>query len=94
VDDGRGVGGGVERGGGRGGGGGAGGAGLTAIPKVQQITYSTKLRKLIAEKRRARSIWQRTHTQDSRRTYNRTRNKLKSKLQEMRNEPFENMSLI
>jgi hypothetical protein len=48
-----------------------------------------KIKRLLAEKRRARSIWQRTHTPDSKRIYNRTINKLKSKLQEMRNESFE-----
>jgi hypothetical protein len=34
-------------------------------------------------------MWQGTHTPDSTRIYNRTSNKLKSKLQEMRNESFE-----
>jgi len=48
-----------------------------------------KIKRLLAEKRRARSIWQRTPTPDSKRVYNRTINKLKSKLQEMRNESFE-----
>jgi hypothetical protein len=48
-----------------------------------------KIKELVAEKRKARSIWQRTHTPDSMRMYNRTSNKLKSKLQEMRKESFE-----
>jgi hypothetical protein len=48
-----------------------------------------KIKRLVAEKRRASSIWRRTHTPDSSRIYNRTSNKLKSKLQEMRNEFFE-----
>ena len=47
-----------------------------------------EIKKLAAGKRRARSIWQRTQAPDSRRKYNRTGNKLKSKLQEMRNESF------
>jgi hypothetical protein len=38
----------------------------------------------VAEKRKDRSTWQRTHTPDSRRTFNQTSNKL----QEMRNESF------
>jgi hypothetical protein len=59
---------------------------------ISNISYLIK--KLVAEKRRARSIWQRTHTPDSRRKYNRTSNKYKSKFQEMRNESFENTSLI
>ena len=48
-----------------------------------------KLPKTAIKKRRARSIWQRTRTPDSRKIYNQTSNKLKSKLQEMRNESFE-----
>jgi hypothetical protein len=49
----------------------------------QRITNNIhyEIKRLVAEKRRARSICQRTHTLDSRRTYNRTNNKLKSKLQ-------------
>jgi len=43
-----------------------------------------KIKKLVA-----RSIWQRTHTAESRRKYNRKSNKFKSKLQEMQNESFE-----
>jgi len=50
------------------------------------ISYEFK--KLVSEKRRASSIRQRTHTPSSRRIYNRTSKKLKSKLQEMRNESF------
>jgi hypothetical protein len=48
-----------------------------------------EITKLVAEKRRSRSIWQRTQAPDSRRKYNRISNKPKSKLQEMRNESFE-----
>jgi hypothetical protein len=56
-------------------------------PKEQQkIPYEIK--KLVAENRRASSILQRTHTPHSSRTKNRKNNKLKSKLQEMRNESF------
>jgi hypothetical protein len=47
-----------------------------------------EIEKLVAEKGRARSVWQRTHTPESRRKYNRISNILKSKLQEMRNESF------
>ena len=45
-----------------------------------------EIKKLVAAKRRASSIWQRTDTPDSRRTCNRKSNQLKSELQEMRNE--------
>jgi uncharacterized protein (DUF2344 family) len=54
---------------------------------TNNITYEIK--KLVAEKSRSRSIWQRTHAPDSKRKYNRISNKHKSKLQEMRNESFE-----
>jgi len=57
-------------------------------PQTQTNNISCEITKLVAEKRRARSIWERTHTPDSRRKYNRISNKLKSKLQEMRNESF------
>jgi len=54
---------------------------------TNNIPYEIK--KLVAEKRRARSIWQRTYAPDKRRKYNRTSSKLKSKLPEMWNESFE-----
>jgi nitrate/nitrite-specific signal transduction histidine kinase len=38
--------------------------------KTNNIPYEIKI--LVAEKTRARSIWQRTHTPDNRRKYNRT----------------------
>jgi hypothetical protein len=46
-----------------------------------------EIKRLIAEKRKARSTWQRTHTPDKR-NYTQISNKLKSKLQELRNESF------
>ena len=48
-----------------------------------------KIKKLVAEKKRTRSIWQRTYTPESRRIYNRKSNKRKSKLQEIRDKSFE-----
>jgi hypothetical protein len=48
-----------------------------------------EIKKVVAEKRKARSIWQRIHTPDSRRKYYRTSNKLQPKLQEMQNESYE-----
>ncbi len=49
----------------------------------QSTTNNTpyEIKRLIAEKRKARSTWQRTHTPDSKKKYNQTSNKLKSKLQ-------------
>jgi hypothetical protein len=58
-------------------------------PQRTTNNISYEINRLVAEKRRARSICQRTHTPDSRRICNWTSNKLKSKLQEMRNESFE-----
>ena len=60
--------------------------------KTNNIPYEIK--RLVAEKRKARSTWQRTLTPDSRRIFNRISNKLKSKLQEMRNESFKNTFLL
>ena len=56
---------------------------------TNNIQVSYEIKRLVAEKIRTRSIWQRIHTPDSRRIYNRTSNKLKSNLQEMWNEFFE-----
>jgi hypothetical protein len=55
---------------------------------TNNILYEIK--NLVDEKRKARSIRQRTHIPESRRTYNRTSKELKSKFQEMQNESFEN----
>jgi hypothetical protein len=65
--------------------------GATPNSDPQRTTNSIpyEIKRLVAEKRRSRSIWQRTHTPDRRRICNQTSNKLKSKLQEMRNESFE-----
>ena len=47
-----------------------------------------EIKRLKAEKRKARSTWQRIHTPDNKRKYNQISNKLKSKLHELRNESF------
>ena len=47
-----------------------------------------EIKRLIAEKRKARSTWQRTHTPDNKRKYNQISNKLKSKLRELRKKSF------
>jgi hypothetical protein len=57
------------------------------LQRTNDLPYENK--NLLTEKRRATSIWQRTHAPDSRSKCNRKSNKLKSKLQEMRNESFE-----
>jgi hypothetical protein len=63
----------------------------TANSDLQRTTNNIpyKIKRLVAEKKRSRSIWQRTHTPDSRRICNRTSNKHKSKLHETRNKSFE-----
>jgi hypothetical protein len=58
-------------------------------PRRQTNNIPYEIKKPVAEKRRARSIWQRTQAADSRIKYNRLSNKSKSKLQEMRNESYE-----
>jgi hypothetical protein len=63
-------------------------------PQRTTNNISYEIKRLVTEKRRARSIWQRTHTPDSRRKCRRKSNKLKSKLQEMRNKFFEKYFLI
>lgn len=47
------------------------------------------IKRMVAEKRRARSDWQRTHTPESKRKYNQLSSKLKTKLDEVRNASFE-----
>lgn len=49
-----------------------------------------ELRQLLAEKRRARSIWQRTHYPDDKSSYNMLSNKLKSLLKTHKNDSYKN----
>ena len=49
-----------------------------------------ELRQLLAEKRRARSIWQRTHYPDDKSRYNMLSNKLKSLLKTHKNDSYKN----
>ena len=58
-------------------------------PRRPANNISYEITKPVAEKRRARSIWQRTQASDSRIKYNRISNKSKSKLQKMRKESYE-----
>jgi hypothetical protein len=55
-------------------------------PQTTTTDIPCEIKRLIAAKRKDRSAWQRTHTPDSRRLFNQHSNKLKSKLQGMRNE--------
>ena len=63
-----------------------------ATPRIKMKNeshhISCEIKKLIAQKRRARSIWQRTHTPNSKTRYNQLSNELKSKLRETRNNSF------
>lgn len=67
-------------------------AARTATPinilKKQQNNIPLEIKKLVAEKRKARSLWQRTHTPANRTKYNQISNKLKLKLLETKNESF------
>jgi hypothetical protein len=60
------------------------------VPLYSTNNIPLRIKKLIAEKRRARSAWQRTHTPESRTKYNQRSKKLKSQLLEIKNESFEN----
>ena len=63
---------------------------VTPSSEIQRATNNVpyEIKRLIAEKRKATSTWQRTHTPDSKRNYNQISNKLKFKLHELRNESF------
>ena len=56
--------------------------------KNESHHISCEIKKLIAQKRRARSIWQRTHTPNSKTRYNQLSNELISKLRGTRNNSF------
>jgi hypothetical protein len=59
------------------------------LPLKHDTNYiSLELKQLIAQKRRARSIWQRTHTPNNRTRYNQLSNILKSKLRELHNNSY------
>lgn len=69
-------------------------AGWAAKPSIQvrKQNYTNiplQIKQLLAEKRRSRAIWQRTHNPLNKTIYNRLSNKLKVKLNEVRNEQFE-----
>jgi hypothetical protein len=57
-------------------------------PQRTTTNIPYEIKRLIAVKRKARSTCQRNHSLDSRKIFNQHSNKLKSKLQEMRNESF------
>jgi hypothetical protein len=57
-------------------------------PQRTTTNIPHEIKILTAAKRKAMSIWHRSHTPDSRRIFNQLSNKLKSKLQEMQNEFF------
>jgi hypothetical protein len=48
-----------------------------------------RIKKLIAEKRRAKSIWQKTHSPENKSKFNQLGNILKHQLQDLRNASFE-----
>lgn len=65
-----------------------------STPQPGQKKFSTniplEIKRLVAEKRKARSIWQRTHRPDDRTIYNNKTRNLKTALEQMRNNSFEN----
>jgi hypothetical protein len=54
------------------------------------VNVPLEIKKLLAEKRKARTKWQRSHTPSDKTTYNRLSNNLKSKLKSLRATSFEN----
>jgi hypothetical protein len=57
-------------------------------PQRPTNTIPSKIKKLVAAKRKARSNWQKTHTPNSRHIYNQASNKLKQALHDMKDESF------
>ena len=57
-------------------------------PQRPTNTIHSKIKKLVAVKRKARSNWQKTRTPDSRHIYNQASNKLKQALHDMKNASF------
>jgi hypothetical protein len=57
-------------------------------PQNTSNTIPSKIKKLVAVKRKARSNWQKTHTPDSRHIYNQASNKINQALHDMKNESF------
>lgn len=58
-------------------------------PRKIKQDIPLEIKKLIAEKRRARSKWQRTYAPADRQDYNQISRRLKNRLKEIRNEEFE-----
>lgn len=61
---------------------------ITPAKKVNQ-NVSIEIKNLIAEKRRARATWQRTHAPNDKQKYNQLNRKLNKKLKQERNKEFE-----
>jgi exonuclease III len=57
---------------------------LPTTRDVQTVSIPVELKQLIAEKRKARARWQRTHYPDDKLTFHRLSHKLKKKLKEIR----------
>ena len=64
----------------------------TATPvknRPKQVKYlPSHIKQLVAQKRRARARWQKTHTPEDRRHFNNANNKLRGALHELNNDTF------
>jgi hypothetical protein len=64
----------------------------TATPvknSPRQVKYlPSRIKQMVAQKRRARARWQKTHTPDDRRHFNNANNKLRGALNELNNDTF------
>jgi hypothetical protein len=58
--------------------------------KKDVVNIPLEIKKLLAEKRKARATWQRSHTPSDKTAFNRLSNHLKSKLQAMRANSLKN----
>jgi len=67
-------------------------AAKTATPvknRPKQLKYlPSHIKQLVAQKRRARARWQKTHTQEDRRHFNNANNKLRGAIHELNNDTF------
>jgi hypothetical protein len=60
------------------------------VYKKDSVNIALEIKKLLADKRRARTKWQRSHTPSDKTTFNRLSSILKSQLKVMRTNSFKN----
>jgi hypothetical protein len=60
----------------------------TPLRKNQEVTYPLKVQNKIAERQKARRIWQQTHNPSDKDTFNRINNQLNKLIKEIKNKSF------